>query len=233
MSTAIEIVKKTFTMEKIVEAFNNEKKIQQEMAFAIQALDANSFLATTAENNKASLMKAIINIALTGITLNPVLKLAYLVPRDKQVCLDFSYRGLLKIVYDAKVVKSINCQIIHENDLVSIELGTNQKINHSPALQNRGKIIGCYSVATLFDDTNHIEIMNHEDIQKIKSTSKAKSGPWQNWEEEMIRKSVIKRQFKYLPVPENVLIAVQADNEANHELKNEALELQTEIDIFE
>ena len=60
----------------------------KESQFALQALQGNDFLAKTASKAPHTLQNAIINIAAIGVSLNPALKHAYLVPRDKMVCLD-------------------------------------------------------------------------------------------------------------------------------------------------
>ena len=75
----------------------DEKTFQKEVSFAVQILNKNSYLAGT---SKVSILQAIYNTALTGLTLNPVLKLAYLVPRAGECCLEPSYQGLIKLITD-------------------------------------------------------------------------------------------------------------------------------------
>ena len=76
----------------------------KEKQFAIQALSSNDYLAKVAEGNRTSLQNAIINIASIGISLNPALKHAYLVPRKGGVCLDISYMGLLHLAQSSGVI---------------------------------------------------------------------------------------------------------------------------------
>jgi len=216
MSNAIMIVKKTFEIDKIIESFGNEKKMNQEMAFAIQYMDSNKYLAGIAEKNKASLMKAIMNVALTGISLNPVLKHAYLVPRNKEVCLDFSYRGLSQLAIDAGVVLSINTQIVYEKDFFELIQGSNPQVTHRIGFGDRGNIIGVYSDALLKHDHHQIEQADIADIKRIQRRSPAGSnGPWVSDFNEMVRKTVIKRLFKYLPMPSNIMKAVELSHTLN------------------
>jgi len=70
---------------------------QKECQFAEQALQKNDKLAKAAHAKPQTLRAAIINIAAIGISLNPALKHAYLVPRNGDVCLDISYQGLLHL----------------------------------------------------------------------------------------------------------------------------------------
>jgi len=220
MSQAIAIVKGMFGNEKIKAAFKNEEDIiNRESAFAIQAMQANSYLAGIAMSNKDSLIKAILNIALTGVTLNPVMKHAYLVPRKKAVCLDFSARGLSHMAINAGAVKDITTQLVYEFDEYSLEQGSNPRVKHSVKFGDRGKIIGAYSSALLATATYHIEAMSIGEIEAIMRRSDAyksgKSCPWKTDFGEMARKTVIKRLFKYLPIPSEVMAAVQIDHETN------------------
>ena len=59
----------------------DEVNWKKESQFAIQAMTTNDFLGKVALENPVSVQNAIINIAAIGISLNPALKHAYLVPR--------------------------------------------------------------------------------------------------------------------------------------------------------
>lgn len=65
-----------------------------------------------------SKLQAVFNVALTGLTLNPTLKLAYLVPRynnasrELEVHLEPSYQGLVKLVTDTGSAKSVSSQVV-------------------------------------------------------------------------------------------------------------------------
>ena len=56
---------------------------KREASFALQALTDNDYLASLAMGNQDSLKRAVINVAAIGLSLSPVHKLAYLVPRKK------------------------------------------------------------------------------------------------------------------------------------------------------
>ena len=74
---------------------NQDIQWHKESQFAIQAISNNDYLKGVAMKNPASLQNAVINIAAIGISLNPAMKHAYLVPRsmgrDKppMVCLGY------------------------------------------------------------------------------------------------------------------------------------------------
>ncbi|MBL1319615.1 MAG: recombinase RecT [Methylophaga sp.] len=187
----------------------------REAGFALQLLESNSYLA---KMSKQSIINAVKNVALCGITLNPSMKLAYLVPREGRACLDISYMGLIKIATDSGSVTKVNCQLVYENDEFLLNQGSNQSLIHRPnPFKDRGKLIGVYTVATLHNGEIMIETMDMKDIESIKKRSKSfTSGnvsPWKTDEGEMIRKTCIKRASKYWTKTERLQTAIQAVNE--------------------
>ena len=67
-----------------------------EEIFAMQMLTKNDYVFSIANKNPRSVQLAMINVASTGLTLNPAMGYAYLVPRDGQILLDISFKGLIK-----------------------------------------------------------------------------------------------------------------------------------------
>lgn len=111
-----------------------KEDFQREASFAIQHISNNELLQ---KSSKASLLKAVLNVAQTGLTLNPVRKFAWLVPRwnnkkkEYEACLEPSYVGLCKLITDTGAVKSISAQLIWTGDLVDIDLANNY-FKHTP-----------------------------------------------------------------------------------------------------
>ena len=185
---------------------------EREADFAMQLCERNRMLAQP--NMLPSLMNAIKNVALCGVSLNPALKLAYLVPRDGMACLDISYMGLIKIATDSGSVTKVNCQLVYEKDFFEIEHGSKERLIHKPdVFSDRGALIGVYTIATLHDGSMLVETMAMADIDKIKQRSKAyasgKKCPWKTDAEEMTRKTCVKRASKYWPKTERLSEAVR------------------------
>lgn len=204
----------------------NEETFLKECSFAMQHLNKNSYLASADKN---SIIQSVLNIAQVGLTLNPVSKLAYLVPRRQGqsvvCCLEPSYQGLVKLLTDTGSVSSVYAYIINENDVFEQTLGTSPEIIHKPKLKDRGEITGVYAVAILNDGRKQIEVMNKEEIDEIRGMSesykafenkKTKSCVWVDFYEEMSRKTVIKRLCKYLPKTDKwdkISTAIDLDNQ--------------------
>lgn len=187
-------------------------QFDKELGFAVQILKKNSYLLDIALRDKTELQAAIFNVALTGLSLNPVLKYAYLLPRGGKICLEPSYMGLIKILTDAGSIKQIWADVIREGDYSRITRGSNPSIEHNFEMDTeRGAITGVYACAKLADGTTQFEVLQAAEVEKIKQRSESvksgKSSPWDTDEAEMYKKTAIRRLFKYLPKTE---ISVQA-----------------------
>jgi recombination protein RecT len=197
-----------FSAQKQFEVSNEFKmNFNREAGFAIQILTNNPYLMKC---DPDSVKNAVVNVGLTGITLNPALKYAYLVPRkvrnELKCILDISYMGMIKILTDAGAVKNVDAGVIYSNDKYDFRKGSDPYFKHQPALSNRGDKIGAYAIAFLRDGGFQFEILGKEEIEKIRATSESyknedgrKYSPWETWEDEMWKKSALKRLFKLLP----------------------------------
>jgi recombination protein RecT len=191
----------------------NEETFNKEASFALQIINKSEQLQKC---TKESLISAVLNIANTGLTLNPVMKLAYIVPRyvrgvGMEACLEPSYQGLVKLLTDTGSVTSITANIVYENDEFSYELGTAQSVRHVQKLGNKGKVVGAYAVATLHNGVKMVEVMDIEELNAIRDTSesykafvdgKIKACVWNTYPTEMYRKTTLRRIVKYLPKTE-------------------------------
>ncbi|MCL6469734.1 MAG: recombinase RecT, partial [Ralstonia sp.] len=100
MSNALQIItQEIYGVRAGFEAVTVDRSInfEREAGFAIQILSNSEYALSVAMNNRRSVIDAVTNISAIGISLNPAKKLAYLVPRDKKICLDISYMGLLDL----------------------------------------------------------------------------------------------------------------------------------------
>ena len=201
---------KTMMPEKInFNAANSfEMNYGQECGFAMMAIQNNPYLLNCTQD---SLKSAIISVALTGISLNPALKYAYLVPRNTKdglkCCLDISYMGLIKILTDAGAVKSVFADVVCEKDHFLYSQGSTPTLEHKPdLLKDRGQPFGAYAIAYFRDGGFQFEVMAKPEIEKIRATSESyknestrQYSPWERWASEMWKKTVMKRLFKTLP----------------------------------
>lgn len=223
MSNLTVIQDDIFECEQRFNAVNAFKlNFKREASFALQLLGNNSFLLGIASENQASLQNAIANLAAIGISLNPATKEAYLVPRNRAVCLDISAIGLIKLATDSGSIEWAQSKLFHKNDKFT-DNGVGKEPTHTfEAFGDRGPIMGVYAVAKTKGGDYLTETMSIKDCHDIRDRSeawksfkagKAKSCPWATDEGEMMKKTVIKKASKYWPKSERLDTAVQVLNE--------------------
>ncbi len=194
-------------------------KFAQELNFACQALTSNSYLSGIATTNPTSLRNAIVNVAAIGISLNPASKLAYLVPRDKSVCLDISYMGLMHIAQQSGAVKWCQSDIVRRMDTFRRQgIAAEPLHEYDSFATDRGDIVGVYSVVKTDDGDFLTHTMRIADVFNIRDRSSAwiaftkdssKRCPWVTDEEEMVKKTCVKQASKYWPRRERLDNAIQ------------------------
>ena len=177
-----------------------------EALYAYQACIKNKGLMRVAEGNPVSLRMAMVNVAAVGLTLNPALSLAHLVPRDGIVCLDISYRGLIKIGTDCGSIRWAKAELVHSKDKFEYRGPATAPVHvFNPFATDRGEFIGGYCISGIGSGSEVlIEVMTAEDIFKARDRSKAfqnNKGPWMEsaWPHEMMKKVIIKRAAKTWP----------------------------------
>lgn len=190
----------------------------KESQFAIQLFQKNQRLTETALANPVSAQNAIINVAAIGISLNPVSKLAYLVPRDGMVCLDISYMGLLHIAQSVGVIKWGQCKLVYSSDNyenIGLDKAPLHKYNPFATPEDRGSVVGGYCTVKTPDGDYLTEEMSLAEIEEIRKVSKAGTSPkgaWVNFWSEMARKTTVKRAYKYWPKSDRLDAAIDYVN---------------------
>lgn len=201
---------------------SNNLHFKQEAMFAMQTLKGNDYLFELAQKDPSSLKAAILNIGAIGLSLNPVSKLVYLVPR-KKVCVDISYMGLIEIALASGSVLAAKAILVKAKDKFKyIDSFTPPEHDFDPFDDDRGAIRGVYCVAKLKNGQTLVDFMSLKEVYKIRDRSdawvayqanKIKSTPWHEYEEEMIKKTVIKRAYKGWPKTKQLDYAIAALNE--------------------
>lgn len=140
---------------------------------------------------------------------------AYLLPYGKDCNLIIGYRGMIDLARRSGQVISIQAHTVYEEDFFEFEYGLTPKLRHIP-YRKTGIPTHAYACAMLKDGGNQFEVMSLEEIKQIQKSSKAgNSGPWQTHFDEMARKTVIRRLFKYLPVSVEMTQAIIIDEQAD------------------
>lgn len=197
-------------------ATNNafQMNVAREVTFALQALEANNYLASA---DPESVKTAVLNVALTGLTLNPVLNQAYLVPRRKGgkvvAVLDPSYQGLITKIVDSGIATKVVAQVVHAKDQFEFDEATDSmlvphKKYYMMGEEVGGKEIGAYAGIQHTDGSWQYKFLPVHRINQIMEMSEShkafmkdnsKGSIWVTHREEMVKKTAVKYLWKYLP----------------------------------
>ncbi len=197
---------------------NKSLNFEVEAGFAVQQLESNDYLLSVALGNHQSVINAVTNVAAIGISLNPARKQAYLVPRDRKVCLDISYIGLVDLATQSGSIVWAKAELVYEADHFQMgEPGTMPKHQFNPFAKDRGAVIGAYVVVKTPSGEYLCDAMSIDEINAIRDRSSAwkayitkkVSCPWVTDPGEMAKKTVIKRASKMWPKNERLNMAIQ------------------------
>jgi len=194
-----------------------------------------------AECDQMSFLGAVMQAAQLGLEPGAALGHCYLIPFDKrakvgnswqvvatEVQLIIGYRGMLDLARRSGQIVSIEARAIYTKDYRKIRLGLDSILEHEPAWEetDRGAPQFFYAVAKLRDGGTQFEVMSVAEINAIRDASQGFQAavrtaarnnkekpdtPWVTHYDEMAKKTVIRRLFKYLPVSIEMQRAVGLD----------------------
>jgi len=184
--TAVAIIaKQESKFVELVKSSNTDVAFKNELLYASQAMLNNDYLCKVALSNSLSLRNAFSQVAACGLTLNPARGFAYLVPRDGQVILDVSYRGMIKAAVNDAAIKDCIVELVYANDEF-VYRGKRQSPTHTfnpfDKKADRGEFVGAFVEALLPDGRVHVEAVTAEEIYAAREASelwkRKKKGPW-------------------------------------------------------
>ncbi|MFG5862762.1 recombination protein RecT [Metapseudomonas sp. CR1201] len=163
-----------------------------------------------------SFLGAVIQCAQLGLEPGNSLGHAYILPYGKQAQLIIGYKGMIDLARRSGQIISISARVVRAEDFFEYEFGLDESLVHKPAEHgDGGEITHVYAVARLKDGGRQFEVMSAAQVKAVQEQSKAgRSGPWVTHWEEMAKKTVIRRLFKYLPVSVEIQRAVMLDEKA-------------------
>lgn len=165
-----------------------------------------------ADCTKESLLGALMDCSAMGI--EPDGRKAHLIPYGKTCQLIIDYKGLVELARRSGQIDDIHADVVCENDEFSFCYGTGSHLKHSPKLAGRGNPVAAYSYVRLKDGSESFEVLNVEEVEKVRNASKAgKSGPWVDHWQEMAKKTAFRRHSKWLPLSVEFQEALERDQD--------------------
>jgi recombination protein RecT len=163
-----------------------------------------------------SLAGSVLQAAQVGLEVGGIFGHAYLVPYKSECQLQVGYRGFIELARRSGQIVSISARVVREGDHFDYEYGLQEKLIHRPGISSQSKLTHVYAVARMKDGGHQFEVMTYDQVEHVrKSSPGGNRGPWRDHFEEMAKKTVIRRLFKYLPVSAEAQAAVTLDELAD------------------
>lgn len=182
-----------------------------------------------AECDKASFAAALMASAQLGLEVGSTLGLAYLIPRRNsrqgitECQFQLGYKGMLQLIRNSGEVSSVSIRSVGANDEFSYSYGLHEDLRHVPSTGDSGPMAYVYAVVRMKDGAVQFDVMSRAQVESVRDKHGNVSGsssPWVSHFEEMAKKTVLRRLFKYLPVGTELAAAVALD-EAGERSHNE------------
>ena len=160
-----------------------------------------------------SFLGAMMQAAQLGLEPNTPVGQAYLIPYGNVCQFQLGYKGLLDLAYRSGEIKDIQAHEVHENDEFEYELGLDPKLEHIPAMSNRGPVTMYYAVWHTKTGGYGFEVMSKDDVLEFaqKKSKSFRNGPWQTDFDEMAKKTVLKKALKYAPIATEFVKSIATD----------------------
>jgi recombination protein RecT len=129
------------------------------------------------------------------------------------------YRGLVAVAKRGGLIRDVRADVVCQNDHFEARRDGDRDIliHRRDLRQKRGPIYAAYTIVVLPDSTWRHELMDQEELDKVRSRSKSysaekPSGPWVTDEAEMCKKTVVKRALKLYTEDPALRRALDADD---------------------
>lgn len=164
-----------------------------------------------------SIFMSLLACATTGLEPGALKGEAYLVPFAGKAQFMPGWRGLVKQARRSREIAGLTANVVREHDVFDLDEGTANTLVHKPARSNRGDVIGAYAIATLVGGHHEIEWLDREDLDAIQvvAEKRGKSPAWGEWEDQMQRKSAIRRLAKRLPLGSDYYVGLALERAAD------------------
>jgi len=214
LSTIIEGARERFATIAASTPTSVPLNFEREATFACHLLAQNDFSAQIALRSPESLVAAVTQVAAVGLSLNPVSKHAYLVPRKSRsagmvICLDVGAQGYVELARKAGV-KDVWYGLVRERDEFVFPSPGEKVVHRIDPWNDRGELRGAYCQHVLADGSvGQCVVLSRDEIAKrMKAsegwkahhqTQKASSCIWCSWPDEMALKTVLRYARRWWP----------------------------------
>lgn len=158
-----------------------------------------------ADCSTISIVDALTTCAQLGLSPSGRLGSAYLIPYGEKCTLVIGYRGYVDLAFRSGDVEAFHAEVVREADLFEHEEGLNPVLRHKPSEEDGGALRAVYAMAKVRGVWSYV-VMYRRQVLPIKQATLAKKRngapptPWETAEDEMWKKTAIRRLIKLLPL---------------------------------
>lgn len=202
-SQAIDVLKNEVENVVVVSDNREQQLLLNNMLYMNEEVKKNKELEKAIINDSNKFAIYLKNLTTLGVDLSQ--KQAYFLPFNGEITSVLDYKTLMVLIKKHTNVVNIESALVYENEPFEVEQNkvVMHKQNPFASADERGALIGAYSVFTLDNGVKEYYFASIDEIEKVRECSKsAKSqySPWVKWYDEMVRKTVIRKGMKFYPL---------------------------------
>ena len=170
-----------------------------------------------------TLLGAFMVLGSLGLEPNTTLGHAYLLPfwnskeKKNDIQLIIGYKGYIDLARRSGQLVSIHADVVRASDKFSYEYGTNEHLSHCPAFTDDQSTPLCAYAYAKVTGGQAFEVMPWPKVMAVRNSSAGyRSGysPWMTHEDEMAKKTAIRRLAKVLPLSPAFMKAAAIDSKS-------------------
>lgn len=218
-STDLATIDNALSDKRTVAAFNahrfdKDMRWRAEQQYALQIIQGNEQLQSCTPE---SIQLSMLEVAYTGLSLNPSRGHAYLIPYRNTCTFAPGYKGILHLLFQAGTLKSIQPGL-HKMGDPEWRVWTDEKGKHLSHEEGQSHdrsskpTLHAYVIAKLANGETHIEVMDQASLTAVEEASRKRNQKggmvWRSaFRSQMEIKAVIRRAASYWPQDNGGLVA--------------------------
>ena len=181
-----------------------------------------------------SFLGAMMTSSALGLDPSPVLGQCYIIPYKNEAQFQLGYKGMIDLAMRSDRIATIFATEVYEQDEFDYSLGLEQKLIHKPCgLEDPGEVTHFYAVAKYVNGGFVFGVLSKAQVEahakKYSQSYNYNSSPWQTNFNEMGKKTVLKKIWKFLPISVEVQKASIRDESITRDISH----IKDESDIID
>ena len=138
--------------------------------------------------------------------------------KEMTLTMQVGYKGFIQLGHRGGHVSAFWAHVVYEKDVFEYDYGTAKTLLHRPCREaEKGEKTAAYAVVKYRDGTLDFLVMEAHEIAKHKAMSRGSDkpeSPWQQWPDDMWRKTALKKLARVMPKSPELAAAVGLDDAA-------------------